>query len=209
MRSRWLGVVITALVIAGSVWAYPRLPATVATHWNVRGEPNGFSPRWLAVSFIPAVMVLLTGVLQILPRTDRGGDAARFTESCWLIVNAIILFAGMLHLAIVGNGAGAPLSVPDLFPLGLGLGFLVAGNVLGRVAPNGAIGVRTPWTLASESVWRATNRTAGRLCGLAGIILLSTAFVPRVTTMAVVVLAVAFIAVVPVVQSYVLWRREP
>ncbi len=42
MRSRWFGLVIAVLAAVISVWAYPRLPPTVATHWNLNGTPNGF-----------------------------------------------------------------------------------------------------------------------------------------------------------------------
>ena len=41
MRSRWFGLVVAALAAALSVWAYPRLPETIAT------QP--FSPRSMPV----------------------------------------------------------------------------------------------------------------------------------------------------------------
>ena len=47
------------------------------------------------------------------------------------------------------------------------------GNVLGKVRRNFWMGVRTPWTLASEKVWVATHRLAARLLtagGLAGAV---------------------------------------
>jgi len=44
--------VIAAVAVAVSLWAYPQLPPTVATHWNVRGVADGFSSRLVAVSII-------------------------------------------------------------------------------------------------------------------------------------------------------------
>jgi uncharacterized membrane protein len=48
--------------------------------------------------------------------------------------------------------------------------FILLGNVLGRVRRNFYIGVRTPWTLASEKVWDATHRFSGRVMVLAGLL---------------------------------------
>ena len=48
------------------------------------------------------------------------------------------------------------------------------GNVLGKVKPNFYVGVRTPWTIASEAVWIGTHRmaawafVAGSAVGLLG-----------------------------------------
>ena len=50
MRSRWFGLVMAAVAVAVSIWAYPRLPPTVATHWDLRGAPDGFSSRISAMS---------------------------------------------------------------------------------------------------------------------------------------------------------------
>jgi uncharacterized membrane protein len=47
------------------------------------------------------------------------------------------------------------------------------GNVMGKVRRNFWVGIRTPWTLASERVWNATHRFAGKamvLVGVAGLI---------------------------------------
>jgi uncharacterized membrane protein len=54
---------------------------------------------------------------------------------------------------------------------GLFLCFALIGNVLGKVRRNFWIGVRTPWTLASERVWIATHRLAARLMVGAGLLL--------------------------------------
>ena len=52
--------------------------------------------------------------------------------------------------------------------------FALLGNVLGKVRRNFYVGVRTPWALASERVWNATHRLAGKTfvaAGLVGLVL--------------------------------------
>ena len=44
------------------------------------------------------------------------------------------------------------------------------GNVMGKVKRNFWMGVRTPWTLASERVWNQTHRVAAWLYTAIGIV---------------------------------------
>src|SRR2546426_1738098 len=62
MRSRWFGLVIAAVAVAMSVWAYPQLPPTVATHWSLNGTPDGFSSRLGALAIVPLVLIVMTAL---------------------------------------------------------------------------------------------------------------------------------------------------
>src|SRR2546427_7244662 len=59
------------------------------------------------------------------------------------------------------NGLGCPVAMSRLMPVGVGLLFIVLGNSLARVQPTWFVGIRTPWTLSSDTVWRKTHRTGG------------------------------------------------
>ena len=209
MRSRWFGLVIAALAIAVSIWAYPQLPPTVATHWNLSGTPDGFSSRLMAVAIIPIVLLLMTGLFQILPKLDpRAQNYAKFFGTYWLIANTVIAFMLIAHAMIVASGLGYSLKIDRLMPVGVGLLFIVLGNYLTRVEPNWFVGIRTPWTLSSDTVWRRTHRTGGWLMVLSGFLVVACAFLPHGAFIPVLVSAILIAAVIPIVQSYVLWKRE-
>ncbi|PYO94103.1 MAG: hypothetical protein DMD62_06595 [Gemmatimonadetes bacterium] len=209
MRSRWFGLVIAALAIAVSIWAYPQLPPTVATHWNLSGTPDGFSSRLMAVAIIPIVLLLMTGLFQILPKLDpRAQNYAKFFGTYWLIANTVIAFMLIAHAMIVASGLGYSLKIDRLMPVGVGLLFIVLGNYLARVEPNWFVGIRTPWTLSSDTVWRKTHRTGGWLMVLSGFLVVACAFLPHGAFIPVLVAAILIAAVIPIVQSYVLWKRE-
>jgi uncharacterized membrane protein len=93
-------------------------------------------------------------------------------------------------------------------PLGVGLLFVFLGNYLTRVEPNWFVGIRTPWTLSSDTVWRKTHRTGGLLMVLGGVVLAISAFLPRPAFLALFVVTIVVVGVIPMVQSYVLWKRE-
>ena len=209
MRSRWFGLVIAALAVAISIWAYPRLPPTVATHWNLRGTPDGFSSRGLAVAIMPLLIVGMTGLFNVLPKIDpRRENYARFLTSYWLIANAVIVFMLVAHAMIIASGLGFSVRVDRLMPVGIGLLFVFLGNYLTRVEPNWFVGIRTPWTLSSDTVWRKTHRTGGWLMVIGGVVLAIGAFLPHGAFLPLLVVTILLVALIPIVQSYVLWKRE-
>lgn len=209
MRSRWFGFVVAALAAMISIWAYPRLPETVATHWNLRGVPDDYSSRLWAVALMPLVMIGMTGLLRVLPKIDpRRENYAKFIDSYWLIANAILVFMGVAHVLVLAHGMGYLVQVDRLLPLGVGLLFAFLGNYLTRIEPNWFIGIRTPWTLSSDTVWRKTHRTGGWLFVIGGIVIAAGAFAPRGAFVPLFVATVIVVAGIPVVQSYVLWKRE-
>jgi len=209
MRSRWFGLVIAALALIVSIWAYPQLPPTIATHWNVRGTADGFSGRATAVLIMPLVIIGLTGLFNVLPKLDpRRANYAKFIDTYWLIANAVILFILIGHGMIVATGLGVPVKIDRFMPIGVGLLFIVLGNFLTRVEPNWFIGIRTPWTLSSDTVWRKTHRTGGWLMVVGGFVLAASVFLPHGAFLPLLIAAILIVVVIPVVQSYVLWKRE-
>jgi uncharacterized membrane protein len=209
MRNRNLGFVFAILAAAFSVWAWPRLPAAVTTHWGFDGQPDGYAPRWVAAVIFPLFLLVLPLIFRALPKIDpRGENYAKFSDAYWLIANSVVLFLAGVHVVLLLNAIGTPVDINLVVGIGVGLLFMVIGNYLGKVQPNWFMGVRTPWTLASEQVWRKTHRTAGWLFVAAGLIIAISAFVPTLPTVAVMGVAIAVAAIIPVVQSYVLWKKE-
>lgn len=209
MRSRWFGLVAAALAVAISVWAFPHLPPRIATHWSLTGTPDGFSSRGWALAIVPIMLVVMTVIFNVLPKVDpRRENYAKFLSSYWLIANAVIVFLLVAHGMIIAAGMGFSIKIDRLMPLGVGLLFVFLGNFLTRVEPNWFIGIRTPWTLSSDTVWRKTHRTGGWLMVIGGLVLVAGAFLPRAAFLALFVVTILIVGVIPIVQSYVLWKRE-
>ncbi len=209
MRSRWFGLVIAAIAIAISIWAYPQLPPTIATHWSLNGTPDGFSSRLVAGLIVPAVILAMTGVFNVLPQLDpRRENYAKFFGTYWLICNTVIAFMIIAHVMIIASGIGYPIRIDRLMPVGIGLLFIVLGNFLTRVEPNWFVGIRTPWTLSSDTVWRKTHRTGGYVMVVGGLLVAACAALPHSAFVPLLVTVILVMVGIPVVQSYILWKRE-
>jgi uncharacterized membrane protein len=198
------------LVVAGFAAAgamYPGLPDPMPTHWNAAGQVNGWMPKFWGAFLFPLLMTLLWLVFSVLPRiSPRGFEMEPFLRAWGVLkvtILALLLFVGIEALR-ASKRPGMQLSPTAIF-CALGVLFAVIGNLLGKVTRNFFVGIRTPWTLASEEVWYRTHRLAGKLFVAAGVfIVVASLFAPHLWTMLAPLLIAALI---PVVYSYVIYKR--
>ncbi len=83
--------------------------------------------------------------------------------------------------------------------------FIVLGNYLGKVRKNFFIGIRTPWTLASDEVWNRTHRLGGWIFVLIGFFMFLNAFIRFSEGW--LIGSIVVVALIPIVYSYVLYRK--
>jgi uncharacterized membrane protein len=209
VRNRWIGVVVAAITLAAAIWAYPQLPPRIPSHWNFRGEVDGYSGRFVGAFVIPLAILALAGIAHVLPRIDpKRANYPKFLDTYWLLINGILIFMGALYLAVIGNALGAPVPIQRVVPIALGFLFIIIGNYLGRVQPNWFLGIRTPWTLSSDTVWRKTHRLGAWVFVIAGVLFIASAFVPGTRGAVPLAVIIMGLVLVPVVYSLYLWMRE-
>jgi uncharacterized membrane protein len=196
--------ILIGLIVA--VWLWPRLPAQVPSHWNVHGQIDGHMPRFWAAAFPPLMVLALAFLTWLLPAISpnrfRIGPFAQVFTGLMLVIQGFILVVGMCVLLV---GAGYALPMPKISMLGVGALMVILGNYMGKLQRNFFIGIRTPWTIASEATWERTHRLAGKLFVLAGlVVLVGTIFgLPFWVGIACILAA----ALIPAAHSYVIYRR--
>jgi uncharacterized membrane protein len=203
-----------APVLLVGMWAFAlavfgRLPEEIPTHWNFAGEADGWSPRFPGAFIAPAAATLVWLLVRFQARIDpRRADVERSTATRMLLAEILVVFVAALEVLTLGVALGWPVDFGRaMWPL-VGLLFVLLGNYMPRVRPNWFVGVRTPWTLASDAVWRDTHRLAGWAFVAGGLLISSAFFLPAPARPAVGVAALLVAAVVPAAYSFVRWRRE-
>jgi uncharacterized membrane protein len=157
-----LSILVALAALGFAAWLYPELPARIPIHWNAAGQADGWGPR--AAIFWPSGLILITMILcEVLPklspkRFSLDDFASTWRFSCFA-VNALLAYIQCVHAWAVYTGA---IAIERALIVGLALFFALSGNVAGKVRRNFWLGIRTPWTLASERVWYATHRLAAR-----------------------------------------------
>ena len=209
MRKIAIGLVALLLAWVFSVWAYPELPERVATHWGVAGRVDGWSSRLVLVVLVPMIGLLLGLLLLGLPMIDpRKKEVAQHARTYWTVVNTVLVFLALIQVMLVGYNLGWPVDIPFLVPVLIGVLFLLVGNLMPRMRPNWFMGIRTPWTLSSESVWRKTHRLGGYCFMAMGLLMILSGFLGTGATFPYVVGVAVVFGFVPVVYSYFVWRAE-
>ncbi|MGH7583884.1 MAG: SdpI family protein [Gemmatimonadales bacterium] len=209
MRRLWPGLLAIAAAAAFGALAYPHLPARIPTHFDLHGQPNGWSSRLVAVLITPAIGLILAAVFAVLPKIDpRRANYARFGGTYWLVVNAVVILLAAIQVVIVGKALGWAIDITRVASIGIGALFILLGNVMTRIRPNWFMGIRTPWTLSSDTVWRKTHRLGGVLFVIAGVCVVAAGFIASgmvfITTMVMLGLA----SLISVVYSYFVWKAE-
>lgn len=209
MKRMWPGLLaLVAAAIFGLV-NLERLPAEIATHWNLRGEPDGWSSRLTAVLLMPALGLLMAGLFVALPKIDpKRANFPLHEKAWWLLSNTSLVFLGVLNIFLVGTNLGWPIQFSQVLGVGIGVLFLVLGNYITRVRQNWFMGIRTPWTLSSERSWRETHRIGGRLFMAGGLFLVVAALLNKRLPAWVILVAVVVPSVIALVVSYVEWKAD-
>lgn len=208
MRRRYPLFLIGA-VIAFSLIVYDRLPERVPVHWGINGQPDRLGSRAEATLLLPVIMIASWALLRWLPSIDpKRANYAKFADTYELFVNSLLTLFAVMHVVVVGNALGWPVSVGRVVPALIGLLFMVLGNALPRARPNWWFGVRTPWTLSNDRVWMRTHRVAGYLLFGAGIVFVVAALVPSPLTFGLAVASIVAAGAGSIIYSYLAWKQE-
>jgi len=168
-RPLTIAAVLTVLAWVGTAVVYPWLPETIASHWNIEGQPDQFSPKWFGAFILPASMILMLGLALVLPRiSPRHFEVDTFKSTYWMVMLLVLALLAYMHVVTLWAGANGRIDVGRAVFGGI-FGFLaIMGNYLSKVRRNFWMGVRTPWTLASDRVWNDTHRLAAKTFVIAG-----------------------------------------
>ena len=202
-----LAIVVVCL-LAGIVF-YQHLPLLVISHWNIQGQPNGYSSREFGAFGLPAIMLIAYFLFLFLPIIDPHRNRyAEFGKAYHLIKFAIIALLGFLYFVMSFANLGYPVAVEKIVPIALGILYIVIGISLSGIKKNFFFGIRTPWTLSSENVWNKTHKLGGTLFTVAGILIILSCLLTPLISFIVLIGATILAAIISVLYSYALYRKE-
>jgi len=200
------GLVIFSFII--SIYFYPHVPETMATHWNSGGEVDGYMSKLWGLFFMPLVITGLAVLFLAIPGIDpRKENIVKFRKYYDGFVVLLIVFMIAVHLQTLLWNTGVQISPNAMLPAGIGPLFYYIGILMENAERNWFIGIRTPWTLSSDKVWRKTNRLGGKLFRIAGVVAVLGAFFPQFTFFFILGPAL-LIAGFTAVYSYIEYQKE-
>jgi uncharacterized membrane protein len=206
---KWYPVFLVAIAMIASIIVYPKLPNRVPTHFDIRGNPNAFGPKWVPTVIFPVIILALWGLMRGLPKIDpRRANYAKMQDTYDLVVSLVLTMVTALHLLILAGTVGSHVPFVRLIPAVVGVTFIAIGNLLPRAKPNWWFGIRTPWTLSNDRVWERTHRVGGYVMTLIGVLaVISSFFATEVAFVAFMVVAGAMTLGL-IAYSYFAWKQE-
>lgn len=211
------GLLIASLIVAAIVAAFAVYTASLApagaelpTHWGLNGRPDRTQPALQALLMPAGILVLIALVFALIPRLeplqDRLKASAPLLRASWIGLIAMMV---LIEATVAGPVYGFEVGTRPIV-VGLGVLFLVIGNMLPKSRPGFFVGIRTPWTITDTDIWIATNRLGGKLMMLAGLadILAGLLPIPDEVRFGVLVVGAIAAALVPAIYSWWLWHGK-
>jgi len=209
IRTEWFSLCLLILAFASALYFYQNFPAQVPSHWNIRGEVDAYSGPFGAAFLVPLMMVGMYLMFLFLPYLDPKKDQyGEFAKVYHNFKDLILVFLFILQFLTGINGLGYTMNIGFLVPIMVGALFMVLGFLLQNVKMNWFLGIRTPWTMSSETVWNKTHKLSSPVLMVAGLLMAVTAFVPERAKIVLFILSIALIILALPIYSYILYAQE-
>lgn len=200
-------VLIVASFTLGAVF-YDEIPAKVASHWNASGEVNGYMSKFWGVFLMPVVMSVIYLFYLFIPKIDplkKNFKTFKKTyDTFWLML--FVFFFYIFSLTLVWNLGGRFNFTYFILPAIAAL-FLVLGKVIKKTKRNYFFGIRTPWTLASDTVWEKTHKAGGVLFQCVGVLTLFSIFLKGNLAFFFFIVPLFLVVIFLFVYSYLIFKK--
>jgi uncharacterized membrane protein len=202
-------VMIALALLAGAV-LWNQLPDQMASHWNANDEVDGTMSKFWGVFLIPLVTLGMLALFLVIPNIDPlKANIAQFRESFNLFIVLIVTFMLYIYgLTLAWNLGYQDFKMSAAMLPFMGVLFIAIGFMLRKAKRNFFIGIRTPWTLSSDSVWDKTHQLGSILFMASGAFAIIGGFFGGMTAFWLIFVPLIGSSIFLVIYSYVLYRAE-
>lgn len=203
----WVWTLTPVLYLIG-IWH--ELPDSVPTHFGMDGKPNDWSSKSTLFFLVGGMSIGTYLLMLILPKIDPSKRINEMGQKYDSLRHIISFFMMLLGIYILYAAKAGELSKPQYLIAIVAALLAMMGNYFQTLRPNYFIGIRTPWTMSNENVWKQTHLLAGRLWLAGGLLSLVLALTMELNTVLLSILGVILftIVVVPVALSYWYFQKE-
>ena len=196
-------IIIVSLPFMYLAYIWKELPEKVPMHWNINGEIDRFGDK-LELILIPILLPLLIYmVFLIVPKIDPKNKIKKMGNKYQHIKILLTTFMSILALFIIYSAKNQSFTNPNYIALLIGILYIILGNYFKTIKANYFIGIRTPWTLENETVWKETHKLGGKMWFVGGIIVvISSLTLEKQLNFVLFMIITGIIAITPIAYSY-------
>jgi len=202
-----IAIVLLPFVYLAYIWN--QLPEKVPMHWNIKGEIDRYGDK-IELIIIPILLPLLVYVVfLVIPIIDPKNKLNKMGNKLQTIKVLLTIFMSILALYIIYSAKNKSFTNPNYLVLLIGALYIILGNYFKTIKANYFIGIRTPWTLENETVWKETHILGGKMWFVGGIIVvLSSLILDKQLNFTIFLIITGIITIIPMVYSYILFQKE-
>lgn len=202
-------IMLVAAIIAGLL-LWDRLPEQMASHWNVNDQVDGYMSKFWGVFMLPLITLGMLALFLVIPSIDPlKANIAQFREVFNVFIVLIVAFMIYIHgLTLAWNLGYTTFKMSGAMLPAIGLLFIFAGFMMRQAKRNFFIGIRTPWTLSSDTVWNETHRLGAVLFMISGVLAFIGGLFGGKTAFWLMFIPVIGSTIFLLIYSYVLYQRE-
>lgn len=200
-----IGIVLTPFVYLAIIW--DSLPQRVPIHWNYKGEIDNWGDKFSLILMLFLLPVLMYVLMTFIPKIDPKNRISLMGGKFYQLKFFLVLFMSVVALLIVYTTKERSVNNPNLVFALLGVLLIIFGNYFKVIQPNYFIGIRTPWTLENNEVWKATHVFAGKIWVIGGFVLVLGGLVLNNVFGKAFVFIIVVLALIPVAYSFIKFKQ--
>ncbi|HJQ14869.1 MAG TPA: SdpI family protein [Anaerolineales bacterium] len=213
MSTRTTTILVLLMILGATVAGlllWNRLPDPMASHWNINDQADGYMSRTWGVLMMPLITLGLFVLFIVIPLIDPlKANIAQFRGAFNLfIVLMIALMVYLYGLTLAWNLGYTDFRMSSAMLPALGLLFIFIGFMMRQSKRNFFIGIRTPWTLSSDTVWNGTHRVGAVLFMISGVLAFIGSFFGGMAAFWMMLVPLLGSTIFLLIYSYILYRRE-
>jgi len=201
-------ITLVAISFLVALALYSSMPDPMPSHWNAAGEIDGYMSRFWGMVLMPLITLGILLLFLAIPKIDPlKANIAQFIDSYNLLMVLFIAYMLYVYALTLLAALGYTFNMTAMLLPAMGALFIVIGFLIGKAKRNFFVGIRTPWTLSSDTVWAKTHALGKWTFVGAGVVCIVSTFFGE-TAFCFMMLALISAGLVPIVYSYLLWKKE-
>lgn len=208
-RDNYKNYIISLVALILSAIAFPFLPEQIPVHFDARGVVDNYGSAY-TIFLLPAVMFGVNALGEITKHVDpKASNYGYFSRHYYLFYLALNVFLFLVQVYLITYALElVSFNVTNVILVAMGVLFILIGNMMPKVKQNFFMGIKTPWTLADEYVWYETHRFCGKVWFVLGLVMCVGGFLPGIVAIPIEVTVIILGAFVPIVYSYLIYKRK-
>lgn len=203
-------LILIAISIVAGVLLWNQLPDQMASHWNANDQVDGYMPKFWGVFMMPLIVLGMYVLFLVIPGIDPlKANIAQFRGAFNLFIVLISVFMLYIHgLTLAWSLGYQDFKMSAAMLPFMGVLFIFIGYMLRQAKRNFFIGIRTPWTLSSDTVWEKTHQLGSILFMVSGVLAIIGSFLGGELAFWLFFVPLMGSALFLVIYSYILYRSE-